>query len=120
MIASVILLLAALLALYDVEQGSQTYIRNITQRNSTAELLRDVRSHLDLVENRLQRIVIEPVQKDVQKLEQALTQLSLLLNHLKQLLAQDDSRESQAIANQLQADLDRLHPLWDGAGRAPH
>jgi len=108
-IASVILLLAALLALYDVEQGSQTYIRNITQRNSTAELLRDVRSHLDLVENRLQRIVIEPVQKDVQKLEQALTQLSLLLNHLKQLLAQDDSRESQAIANQLQADLDRLH-----------
>ncbi|MEN8178965.1 MAG: EAL domain-containing protein [Pseudomonadota bacterium] len=89
-----------------VNRTSRQQISQIEARSTTEGVLTDALTHLNLLENSLQRIIIEPNIQDVAMVELRLKRLGFTLQHLEQVL--EGNKSNQAIAKELRKDEQQL------------
>ncbi len=90
-----------------VNRTSHVQINQIEARSKTLGVLTDSLTHLNLLENRLQRIIIEPAVQDIEMVEVRLKRIGFTLRALEDVLASNAS--NQEIAQELQKDAKQLH-----------
>jgi diguanylate cyclase (GGDEF)-like protein len=78
-----------------VKSTSQRQIDNITARTLAAGVLLDAQSQLTILENRLQRILNEPLKEDMSDTEEALRRVALVLKDLSDSLEVLPSHDEQ-------------------------
>ncbi|MCG7874446.1 MAG: EAL domain-containing protein [Candidatus Thiodiazotropha lotti] len=86
------------------KSSTQTQISNITSRTLASAVLADAQTQLNLIENHLQRILIDPVKEESEDISHGLTQLGLVLSDLTESLERLPAGNSD-VALALQADL---------------
>ena len=103
----VTLMAAAYLGWEYVNRTSRAQIAQIEARSMTVGVLADSLTHLNLLENSLQRIIIEPAEQDVGLVKVQLRRLGFTLQSLERVLA--GNGPAKEIARELQKDAAQLH-----------
>ncbi|MEN8166853.1 MAG: EAL domain-containing protein [Pseudomonadota bacterium] len=107
------LIIIAYLGWNHVNRSSREQISQIEARAMMASVLSDTLTHLNLVENSLQRIVIEPDAEEIMTVERRFKRLASTLGHLERILAGQNGPSSE-IAMELQKDVERLQQTSRG------
>lgn len=111
--AGLSLIVIAYLGWDHVNRTSRLQISQIEARAMMAGVLSDTLTHLNLLENSLQRIVIEPDAQEIVTVERRFTRLASTLRHLERILAGQNGPSSE-IAIELQQDVERLQQTSRG------
>jgi diguanylate cyclase (GGDEF)-like protein len=90
-----------------VSGSSERQIRQIEERSIRSGVLADALSYLNLVENGLQRIVIEPLPDDMQALRTMLARLELIILQLERNLSQRQ-QQNLMVAKELLGEMQQL------------
>ncbi|MEW8211548.1 MAG: hypothetical protein AB2735_13895, partial [Candidatus Thiodiazotropha taylori] len=90
-----------------VKSSTQAQISNITSRTLASAVLADAQTQLSLIENHLQRILIDPVKEEPEDISNGLIQLEQVLTDLTESLQRLPAGNSD-VALALQADQQHL------------
>ncbi|ODB82697.1 hypothetical protein A3194_18180 [Candidatus Thiodiazotropha endoloripes] len=90
-----------------VKSSTQTQISNITSRTLASGVLADAQTQLNLIENHLQRILIDPVEEEPEDINHGLTQLEQVITDLTESLKRLPAGNSD-VALALQTDHQHL------------
>lgn len=107
LIASLVLIVVAYLGWDYVNRTSRMQIAQIEARAMVAGVLSDALTHLNLTENSLQRIIIEPGIKELESVDQRMLRLGITLQELEQVLT-GNSYPNAAVAAELRQDAQQL------------
>ena len=108
LITSVTLIAIAYIGWDYVNRTSHQQIAQIEARDTTAGVLSDALDYLNLIENSLQRIVLEPSSKDHDKVEMGLKRLGFTLIKLEQVYTIQASANLEVV-KELQKDTQQLN-----------
>jgi len=100
-LAGLALMTIALIGWVRTQHISQTQIEAITQRTHTASLLTDAQTQLNLLENHLQRFVIEPTQSEINEIHSLQMILGSTLDSLSGSLVNVSAGQSSQVSSLL-------------------
>jgi diguanylate cyclase (GGDEF)-like protein len=96
-VAGTALLTFAFVGWYLVKSSTQTQISNITSRTLASAVLADAQTHLNSVENDIQRVLIDPQKDDKEKLNDRLKELERVLGDLATSLKRLPNGKSEVV-----------------------
>jgi diguanylate cyclase (GGDEF)-like protein len=111
LVACFVLLCIAYLSWSQFSQATDSQISVISQRSTTAGLLLDTQSHLNLLENYLQRIVIDPHPDDISAVRLTYQELNQCLHELHDFLGSDIHNVIQSLLSDSQLLGDEMERL---------